>query len=199
LLVRLIAAALATMYAVACVGKARHREEFEGYLRPLMRGRARSLRLATLLAEAGLTCVLALSMFTTPIAPWVGLASALFLLIATAAHAAILAGGSSEECRCFGRVVDLNAPRQLQPALFAVRNWTLMSASLLLVPPLAVHLAFGFGAVVPTVTAVGLLWAVRRDRLDLGLAEHPLVAVYAPRARHLLAHTWWVNGHPRAF
>lgn len=191
---------LSVVYALSSFGKLRSATGLEAYLVPVAGRRSRLLARLVLLTEWILAAALAVSIVVNGLSPWAGGASAAFLLVASAFHALLLSQGRPAQCHCFG---DLpSTPKHVdaawRPALFALRNAVLVAAS-------ATVAGLPGGAVVATSSLVaptiagGLLASIARERLNLRREVHPLTTRLAPEFMNLQAHTWWVNGHPRAF
>ena len=85
-----------------------------------------------------------------------------------------------------------------RPALFALRNGALLAASAA-VAGLAGGTIVATGSLVGLAIAAGLVASIAVERANMRREQHPLTTVLAAEFMHLEAHSWWVNGHPRAF
>lgn len=196
----LLALGLAAIYASASVGKFRASKGFEEYLRPFAGQYSRKLAAVVIGLEVMLSVGLAGGGLDRSVASIAGVASAVFLVTATAFHAMLLADSRPARCNCFGDRVystDRVAPAW-RPALFALRNGVLVSISIAVAggsfPAIALVLAL-----VGVMIAGALLLSVHRERMLLATEPHPLTSVFAPTMATLQAHGWWLNGRPRPF
>lgn len=194
--------AIGVTYAVAFGTKARGRTAFARYLAPVLGTRAERAASVALAAESALALgfgVAGIGM-GNPLT-WAGIASAVFVYAATCVYSALLVAGNSARCRCFGVSPStrlFNSDAQWAAAVVALRNAALVAASLLAVRiDLLPSIALAAGPA--TIVLAALCASIAREHRLILAAEHPLASEWAPLAAELQAHTWWVNGHPRAF
>lgn len=194
-----VALVLAAVYAAAVIAKRQSRRRFADYVRPLTR-HGTALYVTTVVLELALVMLLCSAAAAPSTRGIAGDLSIAFLLTATATHAALLARRAPTTCHCFGRISA--SSRRLdpawQPALFALRNGTLAALSLVLAHASPGEIGAAAMAIAALV-ALGLLAGIMRERALMRRDTHPTAELYGPGMRTLMAHIWWVDGHPRAF
>lgn len=191
---------LSVVYVLSSVGKLRSATRLESYLGPIAGRGSRLVARLVLICESTLAVALAASIVVDGLSPLAGGTSAAFLLLASAFHALLLSQGRPAQCHCFGDLptTHRNVDAAWRPALFALRNAVLVAASAT-VAGLSPATAVATGGLVALAVAAGLLASIVRERRNLRREVHPLTTRLAPEIMNLQAHTWWVNGHPRAF
>jgi hypothetical protein len=200
---KLIALALAVLFATASVAKARSVASMAEELRETLGFGGRSAVLCLAIFEGLLAVALFGRVFVDGWARTSGLTVSGFVVGATAYLALRLITLPSTDCRCWGGSVSLRLDERpadahehavkdmLQPAWHAGRNALLVAAGLLLAssdgasvhPPAAAAIVLS-----PLVLiAAGLLLSITREHRLLSAPEHPLVFAIAPRARILVS------------
>lgn len=196
----MFASVLALVYGIAVAQKVRDLGTLEAYMRRLAGRYGRGLAQAVVGAEALLFVVLLLAAANQGARQLAGWISSGFLFAASLVYSALLVTGQSSECNCFGSMAIRKGALNpaMRPALLAARNSVLVT--------LSVSVGGGDGrAAVMASGAVGILLSagltssIIRERALLKRRPHPRVERLAPSVLRLKAHTWWVNGHPRAF
>ena len=195
------AAAMAVVLFGAAAGKLFDRGNFNRYMEPLLGRRSSAARSSIVCIEILLAGVLAAAAFLGVVRVAAGCASALFLLVATGAHAAVVARGGATRCQCFGVLAAQRGRLERNwwdAPVIALRNGILVTASL------GVFTENGFALVLcsllpSALLAGGLRAMLIRDRTALLMPLHPGLREQAANVPLLQAQTWWVDGRPRRF
>lgn len=190
---------LVGVYVAAAFAKLRSWKEFAEYLRPLTNHVVGLAGLAIAI-EVGLVAVLSVAIVDAQLRFAAGMLSAAFLVVAAATYSALLARRAAATCHCFGR---MSAPTgrvdaAWLPAFFGLRNTGLFALSFF-VADVSTALLVSVVGVIPMLVALGLLAGVLRERALMRVEVHPTAKAYGPGMRTLMAHIWWVDGHPRPF
>jgi hypothetical protein len=190
---------LAGIYVVAVVAKSRSPRSFAEYVRPLTSHGA-LLHALTVAVELLLAALFVLAAGRPSLRDTAGAMSVAFLFVATAAHSTLLARRAPAACQCFGRLSSSSQriDAAWHPALFALRNAALAATSVLATNAPSWEVPTS-ALVVAVIVAFGLLVGIARERVLIRRETHPTAQLYGPGMRTLMAHIWWVDGHPRAF
>lgn len=193
-------AVLGLIFAAAATAKWRDRRRLEAYLRPVVSRCTTALARGVVAGELMVAGLLGLAAAEPSLRPLAAEVSATFLVLATGVHAVRLSGRETPTCHCFGR---LSAPSDRidaswRPALFALRNGALVGLSAD-AGGWPVSAGASVASLILALIAGALIVSTIRERALLAREVHPTAELYGPRMRTLMAHTWWVNGHPRPF
>jgi hypothetical protein len=190
---------LAFVYAVSAAQKARYLRPFREYIRPLA-GRYSGIAARGVVGtEVLLLIFLMLSTVQKSLSSKAGASSVSFLTAAVLSYSALIARGQSTECHCFGKLPRAGRLKPaMRPAFFALRSYVLLMLSFGIAGAEGLAAATISAGVVMLLCA-GLLVSIVRERLLLKRNPHPRVHHFAGRVARLQVHSWWVNGHPRAW
>lgn len=194
----ILALALAIVYGGALIGKIMAFGAFRNYLGSLLAWRTPYTAAGVLCIEALIAAGLLAGVAAAPLRPVAGIASALFLIGATAIHAAF-SPGPVASCRCFGRASSPTENESFwNPSRIGFRNGVLVAGSMVLFTHAPVFVAICAG--IPAgLIAARLIASIARQRQILRAGTDPRAREVGATMPLLLAQTWWVDGHPRGF
>lgn len=188
-------------YGFAASIKHRQIDAFVAYLRPVAGRRAAVAARGSLLAEGLLAALFLAALADGGLGAVIaGAASAAFLAAATAVYSSLIATGESSRCGCFGlrqgERPEGDLSRSVAAAVLALRNATLLTASLLVAGVRGLVLMESALAI-PLFVAAGLTVSILIERHRIGDLDSPKIHQVGQQMGRLQAQSWWLDGKPR--